>query len=115
MTHTALLALALAACSSPRPPDRTPPSGSGSGSVARTCDAQRAKLEQLYRAEALEREPKRVDDYVADNTAMVLADCARQPDRAIGCIERAASIAEIERTCVIALDEEGSEGLEHRK
>ena len=110
------LVMLVAACPG-KPPSGPGGSGSGSGSgePVATCEALRGKLEQLYRAEATEREPKRVDDYVADNTTMVLADCAKQGDVAIRCIDAAASIAEIESRCVVPLDDEGSEGLENRK
>ena len=108
------IVMLLAAC--PGKPPSGPGGGSGSGEPGvATCEALRGKLEQLYRAEATEREPKRVDEYVADNTAMVLADCAKQGDVAIRCVDAAASIAEIESKCLVPLDEEGSEGLENRK
>jgi hypothetical protein len=101
-----LAMLVLAGCSNP-PRTRT-------GDPA-TCESLRPKLEQLYRAEGSEREPKRVDEYVADNTTMVIADCTKQGGKTAGCIQGAASIPEIERTCLLQLDDEGSEGLEHRK
>lgn len=86
--------------------------GGGGGSGAAGCEGLRPRLEQLYRADAEANEPKRVDEAVADNTAMVLGDCAKAPDRVIPCVHAATSVAEIEQRCVIPLDEEGSEGLE---
>ena len=111
------LAIVMLVAACPGKPPAGPGGGSGSGGEPRvaTCEALRGKLEQLYRAEATEREPKRVDEYVADNTAMVIADCAKQGDVAIRCIDAAASIPEIESKCVVPLDEDGSEGLGNRK
>jgi hypothetical protein len=99
--------LVLAGCSS------SPHTTGGGGPT--TCESLRPKLEQLYRAEGSQREPKRVDEYVADNTSMVIADCTKQSGKPVGCIQGADSIAQIERTCLLQLDDEGSEGLEHRK
>ncbi|HEU0030090.1 MAG TPA: hypothetical protein VFQ53_05635 [Kofleriaceae bacterium] len=115
----AVLLVLLAACSSKA---TTPGGGGGPGpgsggtpTHASTCDGLRPKLEQLYRAEAQAHEPKRVEGAVADNTAMVLADCARAPDKVIACVEGASTVAEIEGRCVKPLDDEGTEGLELRK
>jgi hypothetical protein len=88
-----------------------PATGSGSSVAATpTCDGIRAKVQQLYRAEAEKREPKRVDEAVADNTAMVDKDCAKAPDKVAPCVVKATTIAEIEKSCLIPLDEEGTEG-----
>lgn len=99
----ALVAVPMVACSS-KPPTGT----TGTGSAAPACDAQRARVETLYRAEAQSREPKRVDEYVADNTAMVIGECAKAPAIA-ACIGRAATVQDVEG-CLPALDEEGTEG-----
>jgi hypothetical protein len=109
MTRAALAVVLVIACSG------TPAQPGGGSDRAPACDALRGKLERLYREEALVKEPARVDEAVADNTAMVLHDCAKAPDRVARCVEAATSVAEIERTCVLPLDEEGSEGLELRK
>ena len=106
-----LVVVLLAGCACPQKPAPGTGSGSGSGSaVASTCDAVKPKIEQLYRAEGQQREPKRVDEYVADNTHMVMADCAKQPDKAVPCINAAQSVPDIESKCLIPLDEEGTEG-----
>lgn len=100
----------LVACACPQKPATTG-TGSGSGSaVAGTCDGVKAKVEQLYRTEGQQREPKRVDEYVADNTHMVMADCAKQPDKAVPCITAAQTVPDLESKCLIPLDEEGTEG-----
>jgi hypothetical protein len=102
------IAIAACACSAKAVP---PGAGSGTSTVAvATCDLVRAKVESLYRAEALQNEPKRVDAAVADNTRMVMSDCAKHPDRVAPCIAKAATLAELEQTCLVSLDDEGTEG-----
>ncbi len=90
---------------------KTPPiGGSGSGPAPAACEDIRGKVQQLYRAEAEVKEPKRVDDAVADNTQMVMNDCAKDPTRVSACVQSASTIAEIEAKCLRPLDDEGSEG-----
>jgi hypothetical protein len=88
--------------------------GSGSGAPvvtnAKTCADVKAKVEQLYRAEAQAKEPKRVEAAVADNTTMVMNDCNKDPAWYVPCIAQAQSIAELEKNCVVPLDDEGTEG-----
>ncbi len=86
-----------------------PTPGHGSGSGASGCEAVRAHVERLYRAEAQSREPKRVDQAVADNTAMVLRDCAGAAQTIAPCLRSATTIQGVEG-CLPRLDEEGSEG-----
>lgn len=103
--------LAIAACSGGRGAGTTTGSGSAQPIVPPpTCADVRARVEQLYRAEAEQREPKRVDEAVGDNTAMVMNDCALQPARVAPCLARAGSVPELEASCLIQLDEDGSEG-----
>ena len=101
----ALVAVVMVACSS-KPTTGTV--GTGGGSATPACEAQRARVEGLYRAEAQSREPKRVDEYVADNTAMVLGECGKAPAIA-SCVGGAATVQDVER-CLPPLDEEGTEG-----
>jgi hypothetical protein len=96
---------------------QTTPTGPGGGGSApppvtgvTKCDEVRGRVEQLYRGEAQAKEPKRVEDAVADNTAMVLRDCATDPARFVPCIAAAKSVAELEKQCVVPLDDEGTEG-----
>lgn len=87
--------------------------GSGSNVVAPVqggCEGARAKVEGLYRAEAQAKEPKRVEEAVADNTAMVMAECAKAPEKVSACIAQAATLKDLEATCMPQLDDEGSEG-----
>lgn len=86
------------------------PGGGPMASDSTTCDDVRQRVEQLYRADAQVHEPKRVDEAVADNTAMVMADCAKAPAQTVACLARAASVAELEKQCLIPLDDEGTEG-----
>lgn len=97
-----LVVLALG-CGSGKPPGAGGATGSG-------CDGIRARVEQLYRAEATAREPRRVAEAVADNTEMVLKECARDPAKVSGCVAGIATIADLEHRCLAPLDEEGSEG-----
>lgn len=104
--------LALAGC-----PGNGGQGGTGSGSStgptgpgATSCDGLRPKVEAMYRADAQAKEPKRVEEAVADNTTMVMNDCAKAPDKVIACVNAVASVAELESRCLAPLDEEGSEG-----
>jgi hypothetical protein len=109
-----VLLLAVVACSSTH--TSGPGSGSGTGSAppvtanATTCDDVKPRIEQLYRAEAELKEPKRVDEAVADNTAMAMKDCAKDPAIAVPCLAKASSVSELEKQCLIQLDDEGTEG-----
>lgn len=113
------LMLLLGLCGCPSKPTTGPSGGgsqqgSGSGAPvvanATSCADLKAKVEQLYRAEAQVKQPKRVEDAVADNTTMVMNDCAKNPATAVPCIANAQSIAELEKQCLVPLDEEGTEG-----
>jgi hypothetical protein len=105
-----LLVLVLVACACPSKSSQGPGSGSAPPVTGTGCDGIRARLESLYRAEAQQKEPKRVDEAVADNTAMVMSDCAKAPDKVAPCVAKADTVAEIEKSCLIPIDEEGTEG-----
>ncbi len=81
----------------------------GGGPPAGGCESIRAKVEGLYRTEAQAKEPARVDEAVADNTAMVLGDCAKNPGPITTCVQAAANLKDVE-ACLPQLDDEGSEG-----
>lgn len=110
----------LAACACPaRPPVTTTAGGAaGSGSAvstvgpstATTCEGVRPRVEALYRGEAQQREPTRVEEAVSDNTTMVMNDCTKDPTRIVPCLAKVATVAELEKTCLIPLDDEGTEG-----
>jgi hypothetical protein len=115
-----LVWFALVACACPSKPVATG-SGSaagsavaaGSGSVApvtaTTCDGIKARVEAMYRAEAQQKEPARVEEATSDNTTMVMNDCMKDP-KLVACLAKVATIAELEKTCLIPLDDEGTEG-----
>lgn len=117
-----LVWLALVACACPSKPG-TSSTGSGNAAsattspnsatvapvTATTCDGIKARVEAMYRAEAQLKEPKRVEEATSDNTTMVMNDCTKDP-KLVGCLAKVATIAELEKTCLIPLDEEGTEG-----
>jgi len=106
-----ILALLVACC--PPPPAATPHAGSNEGSAvvpANGCEAARAKVDALYRADATTREPKRIDEATADNVAMVMKECAKAPDKVAPCLANVLTTADLESACLKPLDEEGTEG-----
>ncbi len=106
-----LVLLGMVACASKQPVHQA---GSGSAAppvaTATTCDGVKPRVEQLYRAEAQAKEPKRVEEAVADNTQMVMNDCTKDPAKAVPCLAKAATVSELEKDCLIPLDPEGTEG-----
>ena len=82
---------------------------------AKTCDDVKPRVEAMYRAEAQVKEPKRVEESVADNTAMVMKDCAKDPAKTVPCLASAGTVAELEKRCLVQLDDEGTEGEAMRK
>jgi len=105
----ALILLVACACPSKKPVQSAPGSAVPPQATATTCDGIRPRVAQLYRAEAEAKEPKRVDEAVADNTQMVMADCAKDPAKAVPCLTKAATVSELEKDCLIPLDDEGTE------
>lgn len=114
MTRWVLLLTLVAACPGKPATNGTGQGGSGSGAPvvtnAKSCADVGAKIEALYRAEAQAKEPKRVDGFVADNTTMVMNDCNKDPAIVVPCLAKAQSIAELEKNCLVPLDDEGTEG-----
>lgn len=102
----------LLGCACPAKPVTQPPTGSGSAvqPPVTSCEGAKSHVEGLYRTEAQAKEPKRVEEAVADNTAMVMKDCAKQPDKTVACLARVTTVAELEKDCLIPLDPEGTEG-----
>lgn len=103
----------------------TPPSNGSQGSQhvepvdpvanAKTCDEIKPRVEKLYRADATVHEPKRIEAAVADNTAMVMTDCAKDPGKLVPCLANAPTAADLEKQCLVQLDDEGTEGEALRK
>jgi len=116
-----LVWMALVACACPA--KTTPTTGGGSAGsggsavaptsvapvTATTCDGVKPRVEAMYRAEAQQKEPARVEEAVSDNTTMVMNDCAKDV-KLVACLAKVATIAELEKTCLIPLDDEGTEG-----
>ena len=111
----AIAAAALLACACSGKGGTTTVGGGNEGGEARTCEGIRPKVERLYRAEAEAKEPKRVDEAVADNTRMVMNDCAKAPATVARCVNGVSSVAELEKKCLVPLDDEGTEGEELRR
>ena len=95
----------LIACGGPRPDARTtviPPAPA----TAKTCNDVKPRVEDLYRTDPVS---KRGPDFVGDNTAMVMNDCAKRPEL-VACLARVATVADLEHQCLIPIDDEGTEG-----
>jgi hypothetical protein len=78
--------------------------------TATTCDGVKPRVEALYRGEAQRNEPTRVEEAVADNTTMVMNDCTKDPGKLVPCLAKVGTVTELEKTCLIPLDDEGTEG-----
>ncbi|HEY6034383.1 MAG TPA: hypothetical protein VIV58_08995 [Kofleriaceae bacterium] len=110
----------LVACACPAKPAPITATGSatGSGSAAATidpsnattCEGVKPRVEALYRSEAQQKEPARVEEAVSDNTTMVMNDCTKDPGKLVPCLAKVATVGELEKTCLIPLDDEGTEG-----
>ena len=80
------------------------------------CDRLRPRVSALYeeqaRAEASPDDSEETRalraEIVEDNTHRVMVDCKTDPARFAPCIEDAASAAQMERECLIPLDDEGT-------
>jgi hypothetical protein len=105
----ALIAIGLAACGGKTPPPAGP--GSGSATAGPRCADATANVTALYEAEAKATDQATHDaTFVDDNVAMVMKDCAADPAKVAPCARTAATVATLEKDCLIPLDEEGSEG-----
>ncbi|MBK9032016.1 MAG: hypothetical protein IPL61_11930 [Myxococcales bacterium] len=86
------------------------PTGTGGDPAA--CDGIAAHVTELYQA-AAER-TKMTEAEVADNVAMVLAECKTSADRVVACVTKATAVTQLESSCLAPLDDEGSEGERFR-
>jgi hypothetical protein len=109
MTRVAIV-LVLAACGAPGATTTTTSTSAPPPATAATCDNVKPRVESMYRAEGQQREPKRVDEYVSDNTTMIINDCVKNPTKLAPCLAAASTVAQMEQECVIPLDDEGTEG-----
>lgn len=78
--------------------------------AVQSCAGLTEKLAALYGEEAAAAgaSKERQEEAVRDNSAMVLAECARRPE-VVRCAISATSAAELERKCLLPLPEDGSE------
>ena len=110
-----VLVLVIAACSAPAATTTTTTTSTAPPpTTAATCDSVKPRVEAMYRAEGQQREPKRVDEYVSDNTTMIMNDCVANPAKLAPCLAAAATVAQMEQECVIPLDDDGTEGEAQR-
>jgi|GEM_PF-3080811 len=106
------------ACKGASTTDPTGPgtgAGTGSGAVAEDesqCATIAAHVEALYQASAERTQMTEVE--VTDNVAMVVAECKDAPARVVPCVTKATAVAQLERQCLAALDDQGSEGERFR-
>jgi hypothetical protein len=106
-----LVAIAfVAACGAPAATTTTTSTSTPAPAATATCDNVKPRVESMYRAEGQQREPKRVDEYVSDNTTMIMNDCVKNPTKFAPCLAAATTVAQMEQECVIPLDDEGTEG-----
>jgi hypothetical protein len=79
------------------------------------CEKARDKVRSFYEKEAAatakpdDSEKVRAlrSQIVEDNTEMVMIDCRARPARFAPCLQRATSVEQMERECLIPLDDEG--------
>lgn len=86
------------------------PGGPVDPAAVHACAALTERLAALYRAEAeaAGATAEGLAEAVRDNSAMVLAECARRRE-VLRCAQGATSAKELERTCLLPLPEDGSE------
>ena len=97
-----------AACGCKSSPTTTP--ATNNAASAATCATIHDHLVELYRADALAKEPARVQAATVDNVTMAEHECAHAAASFPGCAAAATSAAQFESTCMPTLDSEGSEG-----
>lgn len=84
----------------------------------KVCDESRSHIETLYTSEMPDLTGAEADkialekQIVADNVDMMLVDCRKNPRRFAPCLKSAVSVAQMERDCLIPLDDEGREGTQ---
>lgn len=97
------------ACKGSSPGGTGPGTGGGTGRADATCDGQVAHVRTLYQADAVDLGAA-AEAAVADNVAMVMKECAVEPARVAPCLAAARTATILERSCLPALDDDGSEG-----
>ncbi len=78
----------------------------------KSIDRARALYEKAAEAEAKPDDSEDVKalraEILEDNVHMVLVDCKAHPDRFAPCLEKATSVEQMERDCLVPLDDEGT-------
>ena len=108
----AIALLSVTGCPNKRGPKGQTGGDGGEAVSARRCDALRDRVRDLYadadKPATDDGKRELAADILAANVEMVMTDCAEQPSRLVPCIEQAGSSADIERDCLIPLDDEGT-------
>lgn len=84
----------------------------------KVCDESRNHVEALYRAEMPNLDGAKPEvialeeQVVVDNVDMMLVDCRANARRFAPCLKSAVSVAQMERDCLVPLDDEGREGTQ---
>jgi hypothetical protein len=112
MKRMAIAIALLAACGGKNHGDGTGTgTSSASASASADCKAIEPHVRELYHAEATAAASgEDVEEQTTDNVTMVMNDCAAKPDKVAACAGAAKTVAELEKQCLIPLDDEGSEG-----
>ncbi len=113
--YRALLFAAAAACSQGGSARSKGDDSGGGGPPPADLDPRCAKIQPHVRAlyqkgqdPAAGKDPALAEDLLAANVTMVMNDCQTDPQRVAPCAERVTDVAELERTCLIPLDDEGA-------
>lgn len=93
------------------PPSAIDAGPTGPAAVA-DCDKLRDHIAGIYqRAQPVDinaAKQERRNAVTKDNVSMVIADCRKDPPRFAPCIKAAVSVSQLERDCLIKLDDDGS-------
>jgi hypothetical protein len=105
----AALWLLLIGCGTAKPAGEGP---SGPDVVTATtsvseCAGLQEKLLALYQ----QAHNGKGETVVADNAAMVMADCKIDPSRIVPCVKNATTAAELTKKCTLPIDDAGTEGV----
>jgi hypothetical protein len=85
-----------------------PTGGTGSGTaIAGACGEMAETVRALYRTESTGN-PELDADLLDANVHMILTDCSTDPDKYTACIRRASTVDDLERDCLIPIDDEGA-------
>ena len=89
---------------------RVPPPTVAAASITNTERPARANVTALYEAQAKVGNNAKNATFAADNVAMVMSDCAADPARVATCAAQARTVPDLERDCLVPVDDDGTEG-----